>query len=341
VQFDSPQTEVAAARGAACPEFIFANDLDYAYGRFLLDAQSRDAVMNGWLQKTEHMRPLLWGSLWEGVRVADINPRQYIELAEKLIPQEEDESLTQSVTQHTVTALHRYVNQAQREQLVPPLESSAIDRMQHASEPGLRIIWFRALRSAAQSAQGRQALKDLLAGKLAVPGVELRQLDRWNLVTTLLALNDPDADAIFKAEQQRDHTGDGLKYAYVAEAARPSAATKQQYFDEYLHNAARPEDWIEQSLGAFNWWNQSELTAPYLRPALDDLPQVKRQRKIFFLVNWLNAFIDGQQSAASDAVVYDYLRTAHPEHDLELKILQAVDELDRTVAIRRKFATQP
>jgi aminopeptidase N len=159
------------------------------------------------------------------------------------------------------------------------------------------------------------------------------------LVTTLIALNDPDANAIFNSERQRDQTGDGLKYAYVAEAARPTAQTKQHYFDEYLRNAARPEDWIEQSLGAFNWWNQSELTAPYLKPALEALPQVKRERKIFFLVNWLNAFIDGQQSAASDAVVHDYLRTAHPEHDLELKILQAVDELDRTVRIRNKFAT--
>ncbi|HKD93061.1 MAG TPA: M1 family aminopeptidase [Terriglobales bacterium] len=339
VQFDSPQAEVSGAHGSACPEFIFANDLDYAYGRFLLDAHSRDAVVNGWLAKTEHMRPLLWGSLWEGVRVADLDPQQYILLAEKLLPSEEDESLTQSITQHSLTALHRYVNSSQRAALVSPFESAAIDRMQHADEPGLRIIWFRALRGAAESQQGRQALKDLLAGKLSVPGVQLRQLDRWNLVTTLIALNDPDANAIFNAERQRDQTGDGLKYAYVAEAARPQSVSKQHYFDEYLHNAARPEDWIEQSLGAFNWWNQSELTAPYLKPALEALPQVKRERKIFFLVNWLNAFIDGQQSAASDAVVRDYLGTARPEHDLELKILQAVDELDRTVRIQSKFAS--
>lgn len=340
VRFDSSQTEVSEAHGTTCPAFAFANDLDYAYGRFLLDPHSREAVVNGWLAKTGHMRPLLWGSLWEGVRVADLDPSQYIGLAEKLLPQETDESLTQSVVQRTVTALHRYVSSSTRAELVPALEAAARDRMQHAAEPGLRIIWFRALRAAAESQQGRQALKDLLAGKLSVPGVELRQLDRWNLVTTLIALNDPDANAIFAAERERDRTGDGLKYAYVAEAARPDAKTKQHYFDEYMHNAARPEDWIEQSLGAFNWWNQSDLTAPYLKPALAALPQVKRERKIFFLVNWLNAFIDGQQSAASDAVVHDYLRTGRPEHDLELKILQAVDELDRTVAIRAKFGGQ-
>jgi aminopeptidase N len=338
VQFDGAQTEVAAAHGTACPEFVFANDLDFAYGRFLLDPHSRDTVVNGWLAKTEHMRPLLWGSLWEAVRVADLSPKQYIALATELLPSETDESLLQSILAHTVTSLHRYVTAQERATLGPPLETIAIDRMQHASDEGQRIIWFRGLRGIAESPSGRAALKALLAGTLSVPGVQLRELDRWNLITTLIALNDPDANTIFAAERERDHSGDGLKYAYVAEAARPAAEVKQHYFDECLHNASRPEDWVEQSLGAFNWWNQSDLTAPYLKPALDALAQVKRERKIFFLVNWLNAFIDGQQSAASDAVVHDFLHAARPEHDLELKILQAVDELDRTVKIREKFA---
>jgi aminopeptidase N len=167
--------------------------------------------------------------------------------------------------------------------------------------------------------------------------VELRSLDRWSLVTALMALGDPEADAIFEAEKKRDPTGDGAKYAYAAEAARPDTKTKQKYFDDYLHNAARPEDWIEQSLGAFNSWNQSALTEPFLKPALAELPQVKRQRKIFFLMAWLSAFVDGQQSPSSQAVVADYLRSAHLDNDLELKILEARDELDRTIKIRGKF----
>ncbi|MBV8206472.1 MAG: ERAP1-like C-terminal domain-containing protein [Acidobacteria bacterium] len=337
VQFSTAETEVSSARGAPCPEFVFANDIDYAYGRFLLDPASRDYVVHGGLEKTQHMRPLLWGSLWEAVRVADLDPAEFLRLAEELAPQEQDESLTQTITQHMITALHRYVSPARRMELVPAVESAAADRMQHADQPGLRIIWFRALRGCAESAQGRQYLKQLLSGELKVPGVELRQLDRWNLVSALVALNDSEAPRIFSAEKEHDRTGDGLKYAFVAEAASPDVSTKQKYFDDYLHNAARPEDWVEQSLGPFNYWNQAELTAPYLRPALEALPRVKRERKIFFLVNWLNAFIGGQQSAASDAAVHQYIQGAHPERDLELKILQAVDELDRTVMIRNKF----
>jgi aminopeptidase N len=126
----------------------------------------------------------------------------------------------------------------------------------------------------------------------------------------------------------------------MAEAARPDSTTKQKYFEDYLHNSARPEDWVEESLGAFNYWNQSELTAPYLKPALEALPQVKRERKIFFLLRWLQAFIGGQNSAASDQAVHDFLRRPDLDQDVRLKVLQMVDELDRTVEIRKKFGDQ-
>jgi len=337
-RLDGRQLEQDLPPRRGCPDYIFANERDYAYGRFLLDPHSRDYVL-AHIGETHDLfeRTLLFGSLWEGVRVADLAPRRYIEVAEKALPNETDESLTQSLVGRTTGALHRYVGDATRKQLVPALEDLAADKMQNSKDEGLRIIWFRGLRGAAESDAGRAKLKDLLAGKLTVPGVQLRQLDRWNIVTSLIALGDPDADAIFKAEQQRDKSGDGLKYAYVAEAARPDAANKKKYFDDFLHNAQRPEDWVDQSLGAFNYWNQSELTAPYLGPALDALPQIKRERKIFFLVAWLNAFIDGQRSAESDRQVYDFLDKTKPEEDLRLKILQSVDDLDRTVKIRQKF----
>src|SRR6185437_15363208 len=100
------------------------------------------------------------------------------------------------------------------------------------------------------------------------------------------------------------------KYAFMVKAARPEAEAKKQYFDDYLHDATRPEDWVAISLRAFNYWNQPEVTLPYLRPALDALPQVKQQRKIFFVLGWLNAFIGGQQSAEAQPEVVNFLHTA-------------------------------
>lgn len=338
VDLNKQTMEVPQAAGHPCPQWVFANDQDYAYGRFLLDAASRRAVMQDLGRLHDPFgRALLWGSLWEGVRQADLAPRAYIALAMKLLPSENDEPLTQDILGHATTALHRYVSRKTRVKIAPSLEAMAANRMVHSRDLSLRITWFRGLRGIVETQKGLDKLKALLSGRLKVPGMKLRPLDRWSLVTALIAGDDPEANAIFNAERERDHTGDGQKYAYIAEAARPDRKTKEKYFEDYLHNPARPEDWIAGSLGAFNYWNQTALTEPYLKPALDVLPQIKRDRKIFFLVEWLSAFVVPQQSASAQAEVAGYLRSASLDPDLRLKILQVADELNRTVNIRRKF----
>ena len=337
-ELNAEKSDLREAIGKPCPQYVFLNDQDFAYGRFLLDESSRKAVVEKLGEVSDAFeRTLLWGALWDSVREADLAPRDFVELALRLLPAETDESLAQSLIGHVATALHRYVNASARVEIVPQAEALASNQMLHSQSQDLRIIWFRALRAIAESPQGRGQLKDLLSGKLAVPGVELRPLDRWTIVTALIALRDSDAEALFAAEQKRDNSGDGQKYAYMAQAARPESASKQRYFDEYLRDTSRPEDWVEQSLGPFNYWNQSELTLPYLKPALEALPQIKRERKIFFALGWLNAFIGGQQSSAAQAQVHEFLRSETLDKDLRLKILEVADELDRTVKIRQRY----
>jgi aminopeptidase N len=337
-QLNTQDADLHEAFAKPCPQYVFLNDQDYAYGRFLLDGRSRKAIAVHLGEVSDVFdRTLLWGSLWDSVREAEFAPREFLELALRILPVETDEDLAQSLIGHVATGLHRYVNKDARAQIVPKVETLAADRMLHSEEQDFRIIWFRALRAIAESSEGRAQLKDLLDGKTSVPGVEFRPLDRWTMVTALIALNDPDANSVLAAEQKRDSTGDGQKYAYVAQAARPDGVSKQKYFNDYLHDPSRPEDWVEQSLGAFNYWNQAELTLPYLKPALDALPQIKRERKIFFILGWLNAFIGGQQSAAAQAQLREFLNTAALDKDLQLKILEVSDELDRTVKIRQRY----
>src|SRR5215472_197416 len=337
-ELNTEKSDLRDALGKPCPNYVFLNDQDYAYGRFLLDERSRKPVIEK-LGEVANVfeRTLLWGSLWDSVHEADLPPRDFLDLALHLLPAETDESLAQNLIGHVATALHRYTNAGVRAENVPRAEALASNQMLHSPSQDLRIIWFRGLRAIAESPQGRAQLKDLLSGKLSVPGVELRPLDRWTIVTTLIALHDSDAEALFAGEQKRDNTGDGQKYAYITQAARPDRASKQHYFDDYLHESARSEDWIEQSLGPFNYWNQSELTLPYLKPALEALPQIKHERKIFFALGWLNAFIGGQQSPAAQAQVREFLQTARLDKDLQLKVLEVSDELDRTVKIRQRY----
>jgi aminopeptidase N len=342
MKFETASARVPEAVGQACPAYVFANAGDEGYGLFLLDDVSRAYVM-GHIATMPSLfeRTLLWGSLWASVQNAKMAPVEFVDLVLKSLPAERDEALTASLLGHVDTVLHKYVTVDVRQKKTAEFAKMAVDRMVHDPDQNLRIVWFRAVAGFAESPKGREAVKGLLAGTVSVPGVQLRQQDRWRLVTTLIALGDPEADRFLADEQKRDGSGEGLKFAWIAQASRPDAATKQRYFDEYLHHPERPEDWIEGSLGAFNSWNQTALTEPYLGPALDALGQIKRQRKIFFLGDWLGSFIGGQDSVGAQKTVYSYLKDRPVDADLRLKILQVVDELDRTVAIRAKYLNAP
>ena len=348
-------TEVTEAKGQPCPAFVFANAEDEAYGRFPLDSRS-EPFLRDWLIAGPHtssafanrrivpeplLRSMLWGALWDNVHVAKSSPRSYVEIALRDLPAEGDETLAATLGGHSVTALHRYMTAAGRAPLVPQLEQIAARRMLGAPTAGLRIVNFRTLSGVAETQVARGTLKQLLAGELTIPGVDLRPLDRWSLIETLIASGDADAQQILRSETQRDRTDDGQKYAWAMQAGKPDAAVKQSYFNQYLLPAESPgvksEDWLTDSLWPFNNWNETSLTEPYVRRALDQLPQIKRDRKIFFLGAWLGAFLTDQTSAAAETAVQQWLAQPNIDPDLRLKVMENNDELQRTIRIRQRY----
>src|SRR5215469_16101532 len=80
-ELDSPRAELQQAFAKPCPQYVFLNDQDYAYGRFLLDERSRKAVIAqlGGISNVFE-RSLLWGSLWDSVRVSVLATREFLKL---------------------------------------------------------------------------------------------------------------------------------------------------------------------------------------------------------------------------------------------------------------------
>ncbi len=339
--FDTATAELKQAEGLACPAYVYPNAGDQAYGLFMLDPTSQ-----AWLSThlgtiaDPLLRAMLADALWQAVRHTRYSPRDYVALALKQLPGERDELLLHSLLDHSIQALHEDLGPDTAAGLSAQLQQLAARRMQADPDQDLRIDWFRLLPAISNQPQGRQLLQALLDGRTRIPGVELRQQDRWRLVTALLAYAAPEARERLQAEEARDPSTFGREYAYIARSAIPSADIKRWYFDDYTRNTQRPEDWISSSLGSFNYWNQSALTAPYLQPALAELDRIKQHREIFFLLAWLNAFIGGQHSAQAATTIHAYLDHAHIDADLRRKILEILDPLDRAVSIRRAYPSE-
>ncbi len=91
-------------------------------------------------------------------------------------------------------------------------------------------------------------------------------------------------------------------------------------------------------MGPFNSIRHDDLSLPYLQRALAELPNLKRNRKIFFVNGWLGAFIGGQRSEEALNIVNKFLAdNPNLDNDLRLKILENVDLIERAVKIRAKY----
>jgi aminopeptidase N len=340
---DSALAPVSGAIGKSCPDYVFGNNEDQAYGQFLLDPKSQAAIVD----ELEHisdpfLRTLLWGALWDSVRELRMAPMEYANLALHALPSEQDAELAVSVLGRLRGAFTDYMSDAQRARIAERFENLLIREIAEASTPDLRITYFRGLVAIATTAHARAVLKDLFTGRITIPGVPLKQRDRWNIIGTLVATGDASASELLAAESKRDTSDDGQKYAYVSSAGFRDAENKKKYFAEYLANTGVKEDWVTASLPLFNYWSQASLTSAWLQPALDALPQLKRERKIFFVNNWLASFVGNQDSPAALKTVDDFLRQNSADPDLRLKILEVRDELERTVRIRaQSISPQP
>jgi aminopeptidase N len=332
---DSGAAAVPDAMGKDCPEFVFANNADNAYGRFLLDPVSQAAVMREVPAiANPFLRSLLWGALWDNTREARLAPGVFVKLALDNLPGERDAESAASISSHLRTAYTHYLADAPRAALAPQIENLYIDQLQKAPTADLRITYFRGLVSIAATAHARDVLKELFVGRMTIPGVLLKQRDRWNIIAALMAEGDASGPELLAAETKRDLTEDGHKSAFVSAAGVATAENKKKFFTEYTENTSLREDWVTASLSYFNRWDQTALTMPYLQPALDALPQMKRDKKIFFVLDWLDGFVDDQTSPAALKIVDDFLAANTADPDLRLKVLEVRDELARTVRIR-------
>src|SRR5438477_366014 len=332
-------TSVREIDGMPEIDFAFANFGDYGYGRFLLDPMSREAVLaRPEIVQGALLRGLVFGSLWESVRDAELAPLDYLDLVVRVAPVERDPVTLAGLLQRAQVAFLHYASDSQRDALAERFEQLLVEGMLHADAPGRRITFLRTFTASAWSENGRSRLKSILANTLEIPGVKLSSRDRFRAIARLLALDDPEAKDLLSAQIAADSGDDGRRYAFAAAAAERSAEAKRAYFERFFSEQGLAESWIDAALGSFNAVEHAELTQPYLDLALAALPEFKRTRKIFFVNNWLAAFIGGQVDAAALEQVESFASQPELEPDLKLQVLEAMDGLARTVKIRAKFA---
>ena len=344
VDYSGARTEVPALVGRGCPVMVFPNNGDQDFVKVELDPRSLEAVKSGMSKIPDPLqRAMTWSTLWEMVRDAKWPVDRYAGLMLGNLGGEKDFKVVHAVLETAYgrqNASPSVLNYLPRPDY-PRAESFLVDNLGKA-EPGsdFQKLWFDALTRTAASPSGAERLRGLLSGKLSMKGLPIDQDRRWNVVVRLSELGAPDAEDLIAAELRRDPSDNGAKGAITARAARPDAASKQEWFARISDpKSADSLGDLRAAMADFYPRTQMELRAGFLPAFLRTLPELDALKGEDFLDDYGRTMIPALCTPESAAALGDYAAKTPPTKPILLRALRdARQEDERCVKVRARNA---
>ncbi|MET0320167.1 MAG: aminopeptidase N, partial [Duganella sp.] len=198
VTYQGAQTAVPALDGAACPDLVYPNYQDWGFAKVALDRKSF-ATAQASLGKVDDplLRAMLWQSLWDGVRDGKLPLNAYLETVLTNAPGEQDYTLLGDIVGKVGQSIS-YLNKmgpsaaAYRGKVGVQLEQMAFKATVAASgDSNFQRRWFNTYIGLASSPAALKQLAGILDGKVTVPGLNVGQDVRWDIVARLVRYNAP------------------------------------------------------------------------------------------------------------------------------------------------------
>lgn len=325
--------------GAARPAFLLAGADGIGYGRFELDSASRSTLLSlvatASLDDPVH-RAVTWQALWEELLDGTLPPAMFLDAAVSAVEREPDELVASQVQGLLRGAFWRFVSDAERRAAAPRVEAALWRALDAAPSAGRKGALFATLTSVTLTPDGIDRLARIWRTQQPPRGLPLAEPQYVALAEALALRGVPDAEAILDAQAARITNPDRqARFAFVRPAFSADPTVRDSIFRRFRQlEDRRRESWVLDAMGAIHHPLRAVASRASLRDALELTVEIQRTGDIFFPLRWLNATLDGHQSAEAAEVVVRYL-AAHPELPPRLrgKVLQAADDLFRAARI--------
>lgn len=318
---------------SAAPDFVLAGADGVGYGRFVLDAASRDALRAQVHQLADPVhRAVAWQTLYEEVLDDSLAAPVFLDAAIEAIGRERDELLAQQVLGLTRTVYWRFLDDSTRRARAPQVEAVLWRALDAAPTPGRKGAYFSALTGMTLTPEGTARLERIWRRTETPRGLPLAEQQYIALAEALAIRGVPDAEAILDAQASRITNPDRLaRFRFMRAALSDRVATRDSLFRSFaaVENRRR-ESWVLDAMGAMHHPLRAESALPNVRAALDLVPEIQQTGDIFFPLRWLNVTLDGHRSPEAAAAVRAFLaETPSLSPRLRGKVLQAADDLFR------------
>ncbi|MFD6513191.1 aminopeptidase N [Rhodococcus sp. NPDC060176] len=281
------------------------NDEDLTYAKVRLDAESLSTVEASLDRVSDPLaRGVIWSSLWNSVRDAQLSVFRYLDMVERFAPAETDLAILSSILTDAQYAVLHYVPKSLRPNVSAGwLETTWKAVFEAEPESGRQLAWARALSAAAAVNDARaDELRSILDGTCPGPvGLALDPDLRWALWIALSATGHASVSD-FDGELSKDSTSAG-RTAYVrAVASIPDAATKEAAWASATTDVALSNDRLDATIAGFRSGTDASLIEGYADEYFSSLGKWWSERSIEIarrLVNGL--FPAAEDTSAVDA----------------------------------------
>lgn len=245
VYLSKPETLIAEVKGSQCPQLVHPNFEDHGYFKASLDKNSVNTLKSDIDKiKNPFVREMLWSSLWEMVRDAEISLSEYASmLIEKGLTHETDTDIVRQLIdnlQGKHSSLLYYYSKAPNlkdepyDKLVQDVERLMWSRLVESTpQTELQRIWFESYIQLAESETAQNNLVSLLSEKTKFKGLEIDQDHRWKMALKLKERNHEQAEKWLKVQAKQDNSSSAENYKIAAQALTPDWDAKARWIEEY------------------------------------------------------------------------------------------------------------
>ena len=226
---DGERTPVPGLVGRPRPALLLPNDGDLTFAKTRLDPRSRAAALEHLPLVADPLaRAVVWASLWDACRDAELPARDYVDVVLRTAAVETVPTQLRNLLAQVALAANSYTGLAERADVQARLEQDLYALVGAASEASdAQLAFARAFAGAANPGWGADVLAGWLEGRDVPGGLAIDRDLRWLLVGQLARLGRID-EAGIDAEQERDRSSAGAELAAGARAARPTAEAKAE-----------------------------------------------------------------------------------------------------------------
>jgi aminopeptidase N len=346
VTYTGAKTAVPDMNGTACPDLVYPNYQDWGYAKVKLDKRSFDTARTS-LAKVDDplLRAMLWQSLWDGVRDAQLPLNEFLTVALNNAPQEKDYTLLGDVL-GKVSESKAYLDAMRLDNAYTRQTTAALEKMAwdgvlaNKGNADFQRRWFNQYVSVATSPEALARLAGILDGKVDAAGVPISQPLRWSIIARLNRYNVAGAFDLVAQESARDKSDAGQIAAVAASAVRPDAAVKADWVKQIEdQKTPLPFSRIRTAMGSIFPAEQGALNEQDADARLARLPQVDKTAGPVFMRAYAGTMIPATCTPQSVARLG---RAAASMTDLSAftrrTLLDTLQDDQRCVAIKAKLS---